>query len=235
MALDNLFKLAKLTLVAYKCPKRDELDKLGELEVQYNPETLSLRHESVFQHDKNSSNEDRFWYSPPKKLEVALVFDGTNVSLGVGQGSHRTVAERIQQLLRLCYQPRSNGKQPSFLRLTWDQGVLGPSFDCRLESVDIEYTAFDRNGSPLHAKLAAVFVESLVPQQKTSPEAVSSPDLSHRRVVRGGDTLPLLCREIYGSDQHYLRVAEVNGLDDFRALRPGQELLFPPFERGGGN
>jgi hypothetical protein len=241
MALGNLFKLAKLTLVAYKGSTRDETDKLGELEVQYNPETLSLRHESVFQHDKNSEDKGRFWYSPPRKLEVALVFDGTNVSLGIGQGRHRTVAERIQQLLGLCYYQaeskvtQSKVTEPSYLKLTWDKGVLGPGFDCRLESVDIKYTAFDRDGSPLHAELAAVFVESLVPKQKTSPEAVSSPDLSHRRVVRSGDTLPLLCRDIYGSDQYYLRVAEVNGLDDFRALRPGQELLFPPLERGGGN
>jgi nucleoid-associated protein YgaU len=102
-----------------------------------------------------------------------------------------------------------------------------------LQSVDIKYTTFDRDGSPLHAELAAVFVEDLDPKKKASLDRLSSPDLTHRRVVRSGDTLPLLCREIYGSAQHYLRVAEVNRLDDFRELRPGQELIFPPFERGG--
>jgi hypothetical protein len=30
------------------------------------------------------------------------------------------------------------------------------------------------------------------------------------------------------------RVAEVMGLDDFRGLTPGQELLFPPFAKAGG-
>ena len=59
---------------------------------------------------------------------------------------------------------------------------------------------------------------------------LQSPDLTHRRVVKEGDTLPLLCREIYGAPAYYLRVAQVNGLDDFRILTPGQELFFPPFD-----
>ena len=47
---------------------------------------------------------------------------------------------------------------------------------------------------------------------------------------KAGDTLPLLCREIYGSASCYLRVAQVNALDDFRNLTVGQELIFPPFD-----
>ena len=70
--------------------------------------------------------------------------------------------------------------------------------------------------------------------KEEAQKRTSSPDLTHRRVVVEGDTLPQLCREIYGSPEHYLRVAQVNGLDDFRDLSPGQELFFPPYERPGG-
>jgi nucleoid-associated protein YgaU len=109
-----------------------------------------------------------------------------------------------------------------------------PSFNCRLESVDIKYQAFDRDGAPLHAVLAATFVEQLDPAKRAAADNLSSPDLTHRRVVAEGDTLPLLFRAIYGSPSHYLRVAQVNGLDDFRSLTAGQELIFPPFERAPG-
>jgi nucleoid-associated protein YgaU len=95
--------------------------------------------------------------------------------------------------------------------------------------VDVKYTAFNRDGSPLHAELSAVFVEDLDPKKKASADRLSSPDLTHMRVVRAGDSLPLLCIEIYGSASHYLRVAEVNALDDFRVLEPGTSLYFPPF------
>jgi len=235
MALGNPFKLAKLTIAAFADSKRKS--QFGTMKVQYNPETLSLKHESVFQNKQGiatSSAQARFSHSRSKLLNVNLVFDGTQVSyFGYerARGHLPTVAERIKDLLQLCYRPQSDTHEPAYLKLTWGSGVLGPSFDCRLQSVDIKYTSFERDGSPQHAELAAVFVEDLDPQKKAALDRLSSPDLSHRRVVKDGDTLPLLCLEIYGSAQHYLRVAEANGLDDFRALVPGQALIFPPFER----
>jgi hypothetical protein len=239
MGLGNLFKLAKLTLTAYSESSRDASKKLGELTAQYNPETLSMKHESLFpskQGIATSSSQARFSHSRSKQLNVSLVFDGTNVGyFGVELLFHvPTVAERVKQFLQLCYQVQSATHEPSYLKLSWDKGVLGPSFDCRLQSVDINYSAFDRDGSPLHATLTAVFLEDIDPQKQASIDRLSSPDLTHRRVVRNGDTLPLLCREIYGSAEHYLRVAEVNELDDFRELQPGSALIFPPFEKRGG-
>ena len=62
-------------------------------------------------------------------------------------------------------------------------------------------------------------------------ENKTSPDLSHSRIVKSGDTLPLLSKEIYGSAVHYLRVAQANGLDNFRSLTPGQQIVFPPLEK----
>ncbi|MFV8751772.1 CIS tube protein [Nannocystaceae bacterium ST9] len=239
MGLGNLFKLAKLTIAAYDDVERSAA--IGKpIEVQYNPESLSLKHESVFQNKQGiatSSAQARFSHSRSKQLDVTLVFDGTQVGyFGLERLRHvPTVAERIKEFLTACYKIQGETHEPSYLKLSWDKGVLGPSFDCRLQSASVNYTAFDRDGSPLHATLTAVFVEDLDPKKKASSDRLASPDLSHRRVVRSGDTLPLLCREIYGSSVHYLRVAEANGLDDFRELEPGIELIFPPFDRRGSS
>lgn len=232
MSLTNLFKLSKLTITAYKTSGRGDNDKVAppnELTVQYNPETLSTKHENVVQNTK--SEQVKYSYSRSQRLDVDLVFDGTGVDyFGVDLLKHvPSVAERVKEFLRLCYRVQGEVHEPAYLKLTWDKGVLGPSFHCRLKSVDIRYTAFDRDGAPLHAELSAVFLEDIDSKKKALLERLSSPDLTHRRVVREGDTLPLLCREVYGSAKHYIRVAEVNGLDDFRCLNPGQELIFPPF------
>jgi hypothetical protein len=241
MALGNSFKLAKLTIEAYQNSQRtDPVSPNHTLEVQYNPETLSTSHQSVFQSRQGiatSSAQARFSHSPSERLNVTLVFDGTGVGyFGVELLRHvPSVAERVAGFMRLCYQVQSPTHEPAFLKLSWgSSSVLGRSFDCRLQSVDINYTAFERDGSPLHATLAAVFVEDLDPQKKAAIARLSSPDLTHRRVVRAGDTLPMLCREIYGSPAHYVRVAQVNGLDDFRVLEPGTELIFPPFAPDAG-
>lgn len=232
MALGNTFKLAKLTIEAYKDAAQKKALKSGptdgnRLEVMYNPETLSTKHEAV--HDKRRKT----WvHNKSGEVSVKLVFDGTNVaSFGVEQlGRLPTVAERVHHFLSMCFKIVPETHEPAFLTLKWGDGIFGlGGFDCRLQSVDIHYTAFDRDGSPLRAELAARFVEVVDPDKKKADERLSSPDLTHIRVVRAGDTLPLLCREIYGSAAHYLRVARVNDLDDFRCLAPGQELIFPPF------
>lgn len=237
MGLSNLFKLSKLTIQGFSDGERKT--KLGDaIEVQYNPESLSIKHETSFQNKQGiatSSAQARFSHSRSKLLNVSLVFDGTKVGhFGIELlTKQKSVGDRISEFLQTCYKVQGESHEPAFLKLSWDKSVLGPGFDCRLQSVDINYTAFDRDGSPLHATLAAVFIEDIDPKKKAALDKLSSPDLSHRRVVKAGDTLPLLCREIYGSAEHYLRVAEVNGLDDIRVLEVGRELIFPPYDKAG--
>jgi hypothetical protein len=242
MALGDLFELARLTIAGYKDATRQE-PPLGELTAQYNPETLSMHHESVFQQRAGGlAGEGEWSYSQPRRLAVNLIFDGTRVGyMGVERlGKLPSVAEQIRKFLAVCYQVEGKIHEPLYLKLRWGKALHGfaafgdepePAFNCRLHSASVNYKAFDRDGAPLHAELAAVFVEQLDPPKAAAELKLSSPDLTHRRVVVAGDTLPLLCRDIYGSPVHYLRVAQVNGLDDFRSLVPGQELIFPPFER----
>lgn len=237
MALGDLFKLAKLTIVGYPDEKREE-PPIGTFEAQYNPETLTLRHESVFQQQQApgpSGGGGRYSFSRGKRLSVDLVLDGTHVGyMGVELlRPVQSVADRIGKFLAVCSQPHDKTHEPPFLKILWGEGVLQPSFDCRMQSADVKYTSFDRDGSPLHAELTAAFVEQLDPKLAAAEARFSSPDVTHRRVVREGDTLPLLCREIYGSAAHHLRVAQLNGLDDLRSLEAGQELIFPPFARPG--
>ena len=227
MPITEIFKLAKLTILAFKDSARTA--PIDAIEVMYNPDSLSRRFASEFQGD--TDGKAQWTRSRTSNLDVKLVIDGTRVSFhGVEQlRGLDSVAKQVQRLLALCYEVNTDTHQPSFLTLHWGSNVFGlDGFECRLEHVDINYTSFDRDGSPLRAELAVTFVRDVDPPKK--PE-VSSPDLTHRRLVRPGDTLPLLCSEIYGSAAHYLRVAEVNRLNDFRSLVPGQELFFPPFAR----
>ncbi|NOY83787.1 MAG: hypothetical protein GXO96_02990 [Nitrospirae bacterium] len=83
---------------------------------------------------------------------------------------------------------------------------------------------------PLHAELDINLIADEEVEKRQAKENKSSPDLTHVRLVKSGDTLPLMSKEIYGTSVHYLRVAQVNGLDDFRNLVPGQEIFFPPLE-----
>lgn len=249
MGFGDLFKLARLTIEGYGDAERTS-KPFATFTAQYNPETFSMRHENRYQGAQvpgGTANSGAWSCSPPVRITLNLILDGTDVGrMGLNRldfGGEPTVSERIDDFLSICHRVKSSTHEPAYLRLRWGKAIGGaaarrapqepaapPCFDCRLESVDIQYKAFNRDGSPLHAELVATFVESVSPARQGRQANLQSPDLTHRRVVKEGDTLPLLCRAIYGAPVYYLRVAQVNGLDDFRSLTPGQELFFPPFD-----
>jgi hypothetical protein len=203
----------------------------------FNPDSISMRHENKFQRLQGINTSGRramYAHTQAEQLRLDLILDGTGVTdyglatlFGFGTPS---VSEQIDEFLNLCFHMDGEIHEPKFLKIQWGEGVL-KEFDCRLQSVDIEYTAFDRNGAPLRAMLKTVFIEDLEPAKRLRQEGKSSPDLSHSRIVTSGDTLPLLTQEVYGTSADYLRVAQVNNLDDFRNLIPGQTIIFPPLKK----
>lgn len=206
-------------------------------EVMFNPASFSMRHNNTFQKLQGintSGRQAHYSHSMSDEVSLDLVFDGTGVNdfgletaLGIGTD---TVAEQIEKFLNLCFYMDGEIHEPKFLKLQWGDGPLS-DFDCRLKSADINYTSFEKSGAPLRAELRVTFVEDMDASKRAREEGKSSPDLTHTRIIRNGDTLPLLCKKIYGSSSYYLRVAQANGLDNFRALTPGETLIFPPLDK----
>jgi len=229
----NPFKLEKLQIIAHENAGRLGLPK-STFTVMFNPSTIEARHENVFQKLQGINTSGRanlFSHGRSESVTLDLVFDGTGVSQSFGvalPGSgFPSVSRQVDDFLDACFRMDGKIHAPRHLTLLWGDGPLR-GFECRMDRVTIQYTAFDRNGSPLRATLKTSFVEDLSPEKRAALENKSSPDLTHHRVVRRGDSLPMLCREIYGTPDPYLFVADANRLDDFRRLAPGQELVFPP-------
>lgn len=239
---DFISKPSLLTITAFLDTDRSKpASEPNKLEVPWNPDSLSILHEHAFQAGQaspSSSAQARFAHAQSRQLSVTLVFNGIDLGpYGVEEllAKKPSVAEQVNLFLALCQQLNSDSHEPSYLRLTWStKGVLGPNFDCRLKSVDTKYTSFDKDGAPLHAELATVFLEDVSVSKKAAKDRLASPDLTHRHIVKAGETLPMLCRMIYGSAEHYMRVAEVNGLDTVLLLSPGQVVIFPPYAKEAG-
>ena len=128
------------------------------------------------------------------------------------------------------FDPGYNGNihRPNYLKVAW--GTLTVK-RCVLKSASIAYKVFDSHGVPLRAVVTASFTDSSDDKTRVAMAQDHSADLTHVRVVKAGETLPWLCAEIYGDSRHYIAVARVNGLDDFRHLAPGTRLFFPPIEK----
>jgi hypothetical protein len=235
MAILDRNKLEKLTIYVYADRMRANT-KGSPFTVMYNPESFSMSHRSKFYGLRGiqvRGRHARFANTQGQTLKLDLILDGTGVSsfgpdgLGVLTGLNaRSVSRQVQEFLNLCMYMDGDLHEPKFLKIQWGRGEL-KAFDCRLQSVDIAYTSFERNGEPLRAKLSTVFAEDLEPKKQLLLENKKSPDLTRSREVKSGDTLPSLCKEIYGDAGLYLWVARENQLDDFRNLTPGQRLRFP--------
>jgi hypothetical protein len=160
-------------------------------------------------------------------LSVDFVFDGTGVMPGAPAGS---VSNQVKAFLEATMEMNGSSHEPNYLRVQWGDGPL-QNFDCRMTSADITYSLFAPSGAPLRATIKTTLKENFDVPTQAHVENKQSPDLTHSRVVQAGDTLPLLCKRIYGSSHHYMRVARANDLDDFRNLAQGSVLRFPPLAK----
>lgn len=150
-----------------------------------------------------------------------LILDGT----GVVEGSSATsVRAQIELLRKVAYNYQGSDHEPPVVEISW-----GPLlFKARLESLTIDYTLFKPSGEPLRAKISMGLVVYTSTEEALREASLESPDLTHLVEVKAGDTLPLLCYQIYKDCSHYIAVARLNNLSQFRQLEPGQVLRFPP-------
>jgi hypothetical protein len=231
MPLPNIVKLKKLNINAYSDPERKKL--LGTFKAMYNPESFSQKYEIGYS-VSTTSNKIEYSREKPQELNLHLVLDGTHVEvLGVEQiAAQKSVSQRLKDFFKWTFEMNGSIHEPNFLRVIWGgEHNGGLDFDCRLLSANVTYTSFERDGSPLRAELDIVLISDTEVVKRAAIARKNSPDLTHLRLVKSGDTLPLLCQEIYGSTHHYLRIAEFNQLNNFRNLTPGQMLRFPPLDQ----
>lgn len=235
MSLLNLFKLEKLRIEAFLDVRRKRPADPPRMEVMFNPTTYKRSHSVAYTERRKGvvmqGWPSRYAYTAPGDLSLKLVFDGTGVNrIGLERLlDPPSVKKDIATFEKLCLRMNGDIHQPHFLVVRWGDF----SFSGRLHKLDITYTLFDEAGDPLRAELEVSFVEDTASTTGAMAAAKSSPDLTHVRIAKAGDTLPLLCQAIYGSSRHYLRVAQHNALDDFRELQPGQRIVFPPLDAGG--
>lgn len=109
------------------------------------------------------------------------------------------------------------------VKIIWGTGLF---FNCKLMDATVNFKLFNQLGMPLRATISATFIE--VPKSKAT---VQSPDLTKLHIVKAGDTLYNIAKGEYDDESYYIKIAEANGLRNYRRLIPGQELILPPIAK----
>lgn len=227
-------KLEKMLILAFDSAKAAETggttNAKATFEALINPETYTLEYKvktADGQGQGTSGAQTKFEYTLPEELTFDFLFDNTGII--DGRPRPEGIHADVDAFRRLLTEYQGSSHEPHHLKLVWGNLV----FKGRAIEVGITYKLFNPDGQPVRAVVRVKFKGSIEDEKRAAVEDRRSPDLTHRRLVRPGDNLPLLCFEVYGDPRHYLLVAAANRLDDFRSLPPGQELRFPPVDLAG--
>lgn len=214
--------LKKLRIEAYTDPRYGGDPKTPDFEVMFNPNNYSVKYAVEYEEDQGKSTTglpQKYKQTKPIELSLDFVIDGTGASADKVE-----VIEKVREFLQVVKEFDGEIHRPPYLKISWGSLL----FNCVFKSANVKYVLFKPNGEPLRANIAASFGGFVDDTKRAAKERASSADLTRVHAVLDGETLPLISQRFYGNPGYYIYLAEVNALDDFRSLQPGQTILCPP-------
>jgi hypothetical protein len=234
--------LEKVIITAYKTSKFDEKkDKItsGKFTVLVNPEGYTRSYKIKYKDQQASGTKAKkmeFDKVEPEDIDFEFLFDKTGAlpgtfkatdNAGIEQESKDGIWPDIEQFKKVVYDYKGEIHQPPYLIIQWGELV----FKCVLREMSINFKLFRPDGTPIRAAVKAKFTSTVENELRVRSQKDKSPDITHMRIVKAGDTLPMMCYEVYEEPGYYMQVAKANNLINFRNLEPGTRLFFPPLEK----
>ena len=191
-------KLEKLIIYSFTdrnfSDSQKDLEKAGKKFVApINPETFSKNFKidvDIRRGHGSNGTDVRFKSTAPEELRLEFILDGTQTMEGYGgedtEFKKKPVHDQLQQFLDCVYKYEGTIHRPRFLMIIWGSEIR---FRSVLSDLDINYTLFDPDGTPLRLKLTATFIDYKTREERIANDRPSSPDLTHYRVVNQGDRL----------------------------------------------
>lgn len=223
--------LKKLKITAYSDPNCSKKKSGVEpYEVQFNPNKVDEGVKVEYTSDNPSGATDevkKFKGISASDFKLSLTLDATGVAgpkVSKGQSKDVDIIKEIKAFKEVTCTYDGETHDVPYVNIEWGDF----SFKGRLSQLNISHVLFNSQGKPLRSVLDATFTSAKDLKTQAKENGRSSPDLTHVRTVKIGDTLPLMCQGIYNDSSYYLKVAKFNNLVDFRNLEPGTEIIFPP-------
>ena len=159
------------------------------------------------------------------RLKMSLFFDTTSVGhLDVRHYTDLLVALTVMNPLTKLY----GFERPPLVKFIWGMfsASLTMSFTAYIPSVDLNFTMFLPDGTPVRAEaeIELVAVSSMLPFQNPT----SRSEARTIWVVTEGQTIDWIASQNYGDPSHWRHIAKTNNLMNPKDLRPGQVLKLTP-------
>jgi len=207
-----------------------------EITFLFNPAELTIGKANTWQGPETKGRDApqlRFQAGQSATLAFSLTLDTTDTG--------EKVTDHTDMLLDLMKvdkkaagsDPKSNKARPPWVELHW--GKMH-SFKAVIERLQIKFTYFASNGTPLRAKADLTLKQySDDDEPKLQNPTSHTPSLHAVHRLSHGETLDRIAATHYADPTRWRLIAEANGIVDPFALTPGELLIIPeiPVRRRG--
>jgi hypothetical protein len=203
----------------------------GSIDCQFNPSSLTISKSTTWKGDASPSFNApflRFAGGESATYSLSLFFDSYS------EKDFKDVREYTNKLLRLTMRGAGYSmfmvpySRPPSVTLVWGKITL---FSAVVEKVEITFTMFSPDGTPIRAKADMDFKQDdfwddIIPAQNPT----SRSDSRKTRIVNSKQRLDQIAFEEYGDSRYWRLLAEANQLEDPFRLQDGQLLVIPESE-----
>jgi nucleoid-associated protein YgaU len=194
----------------------------------FNPNKLTLSRTVPWpdqQAAKRDNPEVQFTGAIPATLGVDLLFDTYDTpEPESAKRSVRTVyTDKLMHLTTV--ETHGGSHRPPVCRLQW--GSQSIFFQGVLQQIQIQFTMFTLNGTPVRATASCTFKQWLPNSEDLRKQDLMSSDVAKLWVVKRGQSLATIAAAEYGDPRAWRIIADANGIDNPLDLAPGTRLLLP--------
>ena len=163
-------------------------------------------------------------------LRTVLTLDTTAEGTAVTVHTQKLLALMAVDQRLPGYDTATKRGRPPWVKLHWGDFH---SFAGVLEDLQLDFTYFAANGTPLRAK-ATIFLRQFQEEGSFGPQNPTSGTPEPHRVhrVQVGETLDRIAAACYGRPDRWRTIAEANRIEDPMVLPPGTVLTIPRLEAG---
>ncbi|BEP13942.1 peptidoglycan-binding protein [Acidothermaceae bacterium B102] len=195
----------------------------------FNPTDLTIAKSASWQASPAKGKDApqlKFQGGQPGTVTLSVMLDAVTTG--------KSVLEAAQQLLALASIDATLGAtdtqrqsaRPPWVELHW--GLLQAPFRAVVEKVQIKYTYFAQDGTPLRAKVdlsLKQYEDQTVLARQNPTSHTPRPHTTHR--LKPGETLDRVAAIQYGDPNRWRLLAEANRIDNPLRLATGSVLVIP--------
>jgi hypothetical protein len=199
-----------------------------QINCQFNPETIKVKRSNTWETLKMPGKGVKmanFTGSQAGDFEIdKLIFDTTDTGKPVTKTTDKLLALLDRDSAVKGTSPNTNNARPPTVKFHWGQLV---SFECYVESVEVELTYFSSAGVPLRAEVNITLKQFKEDQTKKQNPTSGTPHPHRVHRMLPGETLDRISSHYYGDPNRWRALASANGIEDPLSVRPGSLLVIP--------